>query len=505
MSGPPDRHDLRLAGILGVGALALYAFTLDRGFGGGDVAEMQMSAISLGICHPPGYALQSFVAHLFTWLPFGTPPMRVNLLSAVSAATCVGLLYGVLRHLEISRAAAAAGMLTLAVSDLFWRHARYAEVYAFHTMLVAAVMFCGVRYIATRHRGWLTAEFAVLGFAASARPSVALLMPALVLFHAIERRTRTGGFTRKAEPGVSRAGRMLPQVVAFALPFLLTFAYFVWRDRPETRFNYLAFKPDLRPFIESSDGNWLPDNDSLWHRARRAAWIMSVGPFRRCISPGGFELETGLTYYVQRFIASELSAAAALLIPLGIWRWRRRPAALGLTLAAWAGNFALYSTYASADRITFTLPGLAALAMLLSAGLDQWRLWSPPVARALLIAPAAALFVHNYPLNDASNPARLAEKIDALLPEPLLVLDPVLPRYSTLRAVQAPPPPNARIFAYFGLARALEYHLHFELDRLDVEIVGHDDPRVWHAFAEAVNDGRPMFAWLDEGLVPWPP
>jgi tetratricopeptide (TPR) repeat protein len=52
----------------------------------------------LGIPHPPGYPLHTLLGHVFSWLPLGRYPFRINLLSAVFAASVCALLYGFLRQ-----------------------------------------------------------------------------------------------------------------------------------------------------------------------------------------------------------------------------------------------------------------------------------------------------------------------------------------------------------------------------------------------------------------------
>src|SRR5258707_15234108 len=70
---------------VGVVALVVYSRTLAPSVPTGDSGELITVAGVLGIAHPPGYPLFSMLGHLFTPLPSGSPPLRVNLLSALFA------------------------------------------------------------------------------------------------------------------------------------------------------------------------------------------------------------------------------------------------------------------------------------------------------------------------------------------------------------------------------------------------------------------------------------
>jgi hypothetical protein len=68
-----------------VGAAGLlYFLTAARDIVVGDTPELTTAAVTLGVPHPPGYPLFTMLGHLFSLLPFGPVPFRVNLL----AVTC---------------------------------------------------------------------------------------------------------------------------------------------------------------------------------------------------------------------------------------------------------------------------------------------------------------------------------------------------------------------------------------------------------------------------------
>src|SRR3954453_6288719 len=108
--------DALLALLLGSVSLTLYVRTLAPFVLGSDSGEFQVLAHQLGIAHTPGYPIYLALAKLFTLLPIRDIAYRVNLFSAVMAATTVAGMYLAARLLARARLAAALAALALAVS-----------------------------------------------------------------------------------------------------------------------------------------------------------------------------------------------------------------------------------------------------------------------------------------------------------------------------------------------------------------------------------------------------
>src|SRR5438552_7821698 len=71
----------------------LYFLTAARDIVVGDSPELITAAAILGVPHAPGYPLFTMLGHVFTWLPFGTIPFRVNLLSVICDALTIGIVF----------------------------------------------------------------------------------------------------------------------------------------------------------------------------------------------------------------------------------------------------------------------------------------------------------------------------------------------------------------------------------------------------------------------------
>jgi hypothetical protein len=142
-----------LAALLFAASLALYVRTLAPSVAAlfDDSLEFPLVVQRLAIAHPTGYPLYILLGKLFT---LGTKSAagagdvalasqvayRVNLLSAVTGAVTVVLVYLVGRQVARRRLPALVGALALAVSPVFWSQAIVAEVYTLHSAFVAAAL-----------------------------------------------------------------------------------------------------------------------------------------------------------------------------------------------------------------------------------------------------------------------------------------------------------------------------------------------------------------------------
>lgn len=149
-------------------ALLAYLLTLAPGVGFTDSGELVVAAYTLGIPHSPGFPLYVLLGWLFGHIPLGSVAWRLNLLSAVWAATAVGafflLAYRCLpdessreparsgdrgrkaeragsRRLQRARAVAAGcAALCLAFGITLWTWATVAEVYALQAAVLVGML-----------------------------------------------------------------------------------------------------------------------------------------------------------------------------------------------------------------------------------------------------------------------------------------------------------------------------------------------------------------------------
>jgi hypothetical protein len=144
------------ASLVAVVALAVYLRTLAPTVMWYDMGEFATGAYVLGIAHNSGYPLMMLLGKLFTFLPFGDIAYRVNMLSAVSAAATVGLMYVFVFRITLKRSAAWIGALTLAVTSTFWSNATWAESYDLNAFLTLLILFALFQWLHNGNSGWLT-------------------------------------------------------------------------------------------------------------------------------------------------------------------------------------------------------------------------------------------------------------------------------------------------------------------------------------------------------------
>src|SRR5438132_9897379 len=156
----------------------LYFLTAARDIVVGDSPELITAAVTLGVAHAPGYPLFTMLGHLFSLLPFGSLPSRVNLLSVTCDALAIGVVYFSAFRTK-SRFAAAVAALVLAVNPTFWEWSLAAEVFPLNNLLAAVLILLLVTWHEHPERtGFLVAAFFVAGLALTNHQTIALLGPA---------------------------------------------------------------------------------------------------------------------------------------------------------------------------------------------------------------------------------------------------------------------------------------------------------------------------------------
>lgn len=137
-------------------SLATYLLTVQPTVPFWDCGEFTAAAVQQQVPHPPGAPLFLMIGKVFHLLPFGDPGWRVNLVSVISSAITVLLLYLITVHViknfykenlkEFGNAmlvygSAFVGALAYAYSDTFWFNAVESEVYAASSLFVAVIVW----------------------------------------------------------------------------------------------------------------------------------------------------------------------------------------------------------------------------------------------------------------------------------------------------------------------------------------------------------------------------
>jgi 4-amino-4-deoxy-L-arabinose transferase-like glycosyltransferase len=209
----PPSHLLSDTAVFLVSLIA-YIATLSPGLLPADSGEFQLVAPTLGIAHPPGYALYTLVGKLFTLIPVGTLAYRLNLMSAVLAAATLTLVNRTTRQLTSSAVAGLVSAVALAGATTFWAQATTANIRMATAFFVALLLWLLVRFGAARRDRDLVVAAFMAGLGLTHHGSlVFVVLPAAL-------------YVLWVEPTVVRNGRLLVRcAAAFALA-LLVLAYF---------------------------------------------------------------------------------------------------------------------------------------------------------------------------------------------------------------------------------------------------------------------------------------
>ncbi len=154
-------HRIYAAGVFLI-TLVVYWMTVQPSVSFWDCGEFIAASFYLQVPHPPGTPFFLLLGNIFSKIPFfENIGFKVNLISVFSSALSVLFLYLVaVKLINIFKGkkpektfdaiatytAAAIGALSLAFSDTFWFNGVEAEVYAFSTLLVAAITYLIVRW-----------------------------------------------------------------------------------------------------------------------------------------------------------------------------------------------------------------------------------------------------------------------------------------------------------------------------------------------------------------------
>lgn len=168
--------------VIGGLAFALYLRTAARSATYGDGPELAAAAYQLGVAHPTGYPLYTLLAHLFIRIiPIGEVIFRTTLLSAITCAVSVGVLYLLALALLRRRWIAAFVAALIAVSDTLWGQAVLTEVYGLHMALTLSVLTCLVYWDRTGNAGFLRVAAVLFGLSLTHHLMTLTWIPAYVL------------------------------------------------------------------------------------------------------------------------------------------------------------------------------------------------------------------------------------------------------------------------------------------------------------------------------------
>jgi len=369
--------------VLFLAAFGVYAWTAPHTIYLNDNAEFITTASTLGIPHPSGYPLYVLAAWLFSRLPLGSMPFRVNLFSAFFAALSLVVLKGLIKKFarpwlggkaDIFSAAAA---LVLAFSSIYWFQAVVAKVYPLNLFLMLLMFRYALNYQERRNSTDLLKLALVSGLAAANHQMSLLFLPILVpvLLPAREKLATWG------------------KVIGFFIIGLLPYLYLLIRPQfhPLYDWGHIKNLSDFFRLIARSQYNDLSVASSVADKQRYLAayWLTLWGELAPlCVLAFIGALALVKKYKFRLYLALGMLCANSVLI-----------------IALRSGS---YSFEGSEFYSTYYLPSLAVITLLAATGMawlfSKTRLLRPagPILFAALAAFALASNFGSHNLNKFS-------------------------------------------------------------------------------------------------------
>jgi hypothetical protein len=438
-----------------------------------DAGEFQTAAAVLGIAHPPGYPGYILLGHLVCLLPFAEPAALIAGANLVAGAVCMALVYLLQRRLGVHPLVAWLTTATVALHDRYWATITVPEVYAVSLLLLCIAAYGLVRWSQGAGRAWMVAAGFSTGLLVINRPPELLSAAVLALFAILAGTARTGPRGRAArDVGAALAAAIVPVVICIG--------YVLWRDRPDTPYNYIQdYHQTIAP-ISNSDSR-VPEKLQRWY------WLASARQYRDALVDSPHRLAVRFDNLLDEFgyrrpIGFGLGVAVA---GLGLLILLRRNWRMGLLLTGLAAaNGVFYCIYVVQGAATFVLPSLVFIACLVGVGLTgicARRRFRPAPTFAVLAAAAACVYYCSDEdwLSDG-RPAQAQAFLDGAAVREL--------------------PRGAIVLGAFDLITPLRYEALVRLDRDDLKFLPVD--RELFAREALKWSGRPVYCTKD---FPAPP
>lgn len=329
----------------------LFLFFQAQGISAGDSGDLVTAAVTGGVPHPPGYPLYTLLGWLASKIPFGSPAWRVTLLSSVSHALTIGVVYALVSRL--TKRSAFAGVfagVALGGQYVFFLYSVTAEVFALFDLFVVSLFYILVRWEQEHSIRLLTIFFFLLGLSLTHHHVIMFLFPGFAYFLYAHR-------------------KMIRRSWPFLLRYLCSFA--------------LGLSPLLYIPIAAHGNsiiNWdrAVDLQAFIRLVTRADYgtFVSGGSYGQTI----YERLLSLKAYAI-FLFSDWTFPGIVLAVLGVIQWYRRKRVWYWTFILWFAGigplFLFYASFPLANRFTlgtyerFLLPGYVLLAIAVGVGLEM--------------------------------------------------------------------------------------------------------------------------------------
>jgi hypothetical protein len=473
----------------------IYLTTMLQGVDSGDSAELQFMSPLLGVCHPPGYSIEVCFGKLFSILPIGPSiAWRINFMMTVCGVIGSLALYGSIRRITGSILAAIAAAATLGFSNIYWMYSLVAEVYVFYSMFLLLGIYCIVRFAESDKAFWFYLAALSFGVCVADRISEILVLPGfLFLWLTVRKKVRLD------------VVRVVIAMVIFLLPFAFTVSYHLIRGHPEKRLDRLYSRDSALRYQILGDNFKIAKAPPLKKRISRAvkfclgltykkdasfhpevmkwdvnkyAWLLSG------MGAGGQRFQPGDRRNSAQGKGTSIGILGILLVLLAVFFQRENRAWLIVGFWFFAANLGFILWHHRWDNLTFTIPGLIGLSLLVglgAAGGGHWKSKQLLLYRVGCLVVPLFLLLSNFALVNRNTPQE--KKLQD----------------HDRKFANASFPSNGVIISTYWPAMNYRYLIHIQAGRKDVQIL-HENVRNWQKLiAYFLKNGQPVY--LQQGSM----
>jgi hypothetical protein len=189
----PIMLDLIIGLLLFLSTFIVYLMHLAPSIFTGDSADATIASYVLGIPHPPGFPVYTWIGHIFTFIPVGDIAYRVNLMSAFFGALVIPIVYMIIRLSApqpqgsfvdniASLGGSIIGSMSFAFSIYYWAQAEIAEVYTLNSFFIASMILLALVWAKKRDARLLYLLSLLFGLSLGINAANILFAPSFLVF-----------------------------------------------------------------------------------------------------------------------------------------------------------------------------------------------------------------------------------------------------------------------------------------------------------------------------------
>jgi len=455
----------RITILIAVALPTLIAITrLPPGVCSGDSGDLQLSSVTLGIGHPPGYPILATIGYVLTRIPFIDPAYIITFACAISG-TIAAYLCGLIQlRLGVHPMIASVGAVLFLAHPRVWFNVVAPEVYMPSMAMLLGALYCFMRYADDGARRHFFAATLLFGVTLFTRPPTLFSLPFFLLAMILIDK-------RRKIPGITTAKRTLLGALLIALPGMYSFGFILARDRDDVPYNYIGnYNTETGSLPETSSG--------IAARANRAVWMMTGKQFANDMGTTWPKVRSKINWIRNRAFPVALSTLIPMLAIAAagvIVSWRRKRCATIVLIGFVVQTFTFLCLYQVHGQAANLLPLLGTMIIFggvaISTAIERFakkKLGFVTTGIAILsIAGMSTYLQGRTNLSNLFSATNFISQVDL----------------ETM-------PTNSVIISAWGTTTPLRY-AHYFANRPDIQIET-ISPSRWSEFAEKFA-GRPVF------------